>query len=171
MLAHRAGQSMTPLSDGRWLLLGGERENGPKVLYQKEATIMGFFRQGWAAFLTLLFVSDFVFFLMLPVATYLLYSHGWALWKAFCASSFAYLIFLHVIWKDFLGGYPLFGGLFVAHIWTIVDVLIPWHQHQPHRVYGGHSQAEVDCLMILYSSIVLGAAPTILLWAVEKYKR
>ena len=118
-----------------------------------------------------LFLSDFFFFLMVLMVTYFLSIRGWALWRAWGVSSFVYLVYLHVIWRVLLGGYPLFGGLLVAHIWATVDALIPWHNHQPRTLYNGHSQAEVDCLVILYSSIVLCVVPTILLWIVEKYIR
>lgn len=117
------------------------------------------------------FVSDFFVFLMLPMTIYFFFTRGWPLWRAFGVSEFVYVVYLHVIWRGLLGGYPLFGGLLVAHIWAAVDTLIPWHDHQPRVVYGGHSEAEVDCLVIVYSSLVLCVVPTILLWTVEKYIR
>ena len=105
---------------------------------------------------------------MLPMVSYVLFTRGWPLWKAFGMSSFAYLVYLHVIWLGLLGGYPLFGGLLVARIWATVDMFIPWHNHQPRVVYGGHSEAEVTRLVILYSSLVLCVVPTLLLWVMER---
>ena len=132
---------------------------------------MEVFRQWWTAFLILLYVSDFVLFLMIPIATYFLSTHRWPLWKAFGVSSFVYLIYLHVIWRKILGGYPLFGAHLVVAVWAIVDGLIPWHVHQPRTIYWGHSELEVTYFSIVYSSIVLCVAPTMLLWVVEKYIR
>lgn len=115
-----------------------------------------------------LFVIDFFVFLFFPMVIYLLFTQGWPLWKAFGVVSLGYLVYLHVIWFSVLGGYPLAGGLLVAHILTLIDGVIPWHDHQPGTVYRGHSESEVTQMMVWYSSISICLAPTLLLWVFRK---